>query len=329
MASASATKLVEVNIQTLGRHAVNLGGVLCLLAYAYLCINSQAYGQATLSQLYLVMGICIAVTLGLYGLHRRAGVQFGWPQVVFFAVAFRALGLIAYPVLEDDHFRYLWDGFVFMELGNPYGIAPAEFFAADAPLLLSDRFEAILDGINYPQVPTVYGPTAQLVFAAAYLLAPGAIWPVQLICIMADLAIVLMLLRLVPLLARARPVLGDALAERALATVAEVWLPDEGPCLVHGDLWAGNVLDGPHGPVLIDPSCPQGDRGLDLAMMQLFGGFGPACMAAYEEVYPIPDTLRAALPAYRLVHLLVHVVLFGTGYVSGVRRALAELEHPA
>lgn len=132
-------------------------------------------------------------------------------------------------------------------------------------------------------------------------------------------------LRLVPLVARTRPTLGDTLADAVLRAADRVDLPDEGPRLVHGDLWSGNVVHGAQGPVLIDPSCSYGDRGLDLAMMQLFGGFGPDCMRAYADIFPIPDALHRVLPAYRLVHLLVHVALFGTGYVSGVRQALAEL----
>ncbi|GIX31581.1 MAG: hypothetical protein KatS3mg124_2053 [Porticoccaceae bacterium] len=51
----------------------------------------------------------------------------------------------------------------------------------------------------------------------------------------------------------------------------------EGPSPLHGDLWAGNVLCGRDGRVwLIDPAFYFGDREADLAMTELFGGFGEA-----------------------------------------------------
>ena len=42
---------------------------------------------------------------------------------------------------------------------------------------------------------------------------------------------------------------------------------------------------------LIDPAAHGGHREFDLAMMRLFGGFGPACFAAYAEVHPLDRRL--------------------------------------
>lgn len=58
-------------------------------------------------------------------------------------------------------------------------------------------------------------------------------------------------------------------------------------------------------------------------MMALFGGFGGRVFAAYAEAFPLEPghTDRQAL--YQLYPLLVHVNLFGDGYVGGVRRALS------
>ncbi len=54
--------------------------------------------------------------------------------------------------------------------------------------------------------------------------------------------------------------------------------------LLHGDLWSGNVYSGPDGrPVLIDPAVYAGHREVDLAMTQLFGGFGAGFYEAYED----------------------------------------------
>ncbi len=98
--------------------------------------------------------------------------------------------------------------------------------------------------------------------------------------------------------------------------------PTEGPTLIHGDLWHGNVLMSTQGPALIDPSVWVGERGVDLAMMQLFGGFPPPFWEHYETFFPIPTEVREALPYYQLYFLLVHVHFFGPAYLSGIQRVL-------
>ncbi len=101
--------------------------------------------------------------------------------------------------------------------------------------------------------------------------------------------------------------------------------PDEPPALIHGDLWSGNFLADEEGkPVLIDPSVAYSHRELDLAMSRLFGGFDRTFYRAYEEAYPLAPGFEKRLPIYQLYYLLVHVNLFGGGYVGSVRRILKE-----
>ncbi len=95
----------------------------------------------------------------------------------------------------------------------------------------------------------------------------------------------------------------------------------EGPSLLHGDLWAGNVHPGPDGrPVLIDPAVYRGHREVDLAMAALFGGLGTRALDAYRETWPLEPGHDARRPAYQLYYLLVHLNLFGSGYLGSCRR---------
>ena len=100
--------------------------------------------------------------------------------------------------------------------------------------------------------------------------------------------------------------------------------PAEPPSRLHGDLWGGNLhVDEAGRPCLIDPAVYGGHREIDLAMMRLFGGFGPRVFAAYHESWPLAPGAERRVPLYQLYPLLVHVNLFGGSYVGSVQRALA------
>ncbi|MGH7504005.1 MAG: fructosamine kinase family protein, partial [Longimicrobiales bacterium] len=67
-------------------------------------------------------------------------------------------------------------------------------------------------------------------------------------------------------------------------------------------------------------------REVDLAMAQLFGGFPRAFFDAYAERWPPHDGAERRRPVYQLYYLLVHVNLFGRGYLSGTLRTLDAAE---
>lgn len=113
----------------------------------------------------------------------------------------------------------------------------------------------------------------------------------------------------------------DQLIDRLDALIDE---PPEGPALIHGDLWAGNLLVASTGtPSLIDPSAYFAHREAELGMMLLFGGFAARVYAAYNEAFPLDAGWRERNPLYQLYHLLNHLNLFGGAYhaqVMGVVR---------
>lgn len=114
--------------------------------------------------------------------------------------------------------------------------------------------------------------------------------------------------------------------ERLFATLESLVGPPEPPARLHGDLWSGNLLvDETGAPCLIDPAVYGGHREVDLAMMQLFGGFGPRVFAAYDEAWPLAPGAAERVPLYQLYFLLVHVNLFGGSYVASVEGALRRL----
>ena len=100
-------------------------------------------------------------------------------------------------------------------------------------------------------------------------------------------------------------------------------LCDEKPALLHGDLWNGNFLvDGSDCPWLLDPSSYFGHREVDLAMTRLFGGFSEVFYASYAESFSLAPNWQERIEIYQLYYILVHLNLFGKGYLGSVRKIL-------
>ncbi|MEZ4791106.1 MAG: fructosamine kinase family protein [Flavobacteriales bacterium] len=133
--------------------------------------------------------------------------------------------------------------------------------------------------------------------------------------------------RLEPMVAKARDRKrlggGDVLRFERLYAQLDALFPTEAPALLHGDLWNGNFMCGADAkPVLIDPAVYHGHREMDIAMSTLFGGFDPGFIAAYDDAWPLEQGWRERVDLCNLYPLLVHVNLFGGGYVQQVQAVL-------
>lgn len=137
--------------------------------------------------------------------------------IVLTSVAFRVVSLYSWPILEIDIYRYLWDGLVVSEGVSPYRYSPEQVLAAtpqsDLPVELRRLVElrdatpatqTILGRVHYGELPTIYPPVSQAVFAATVSVTPGgagvlerivAMKTVLVIFDLATLAFVMALLR--------------------------------------------------------------------------------------------------------------------------------------
>jgi fructosamine-3-kinase len=132
-------------------------------------------------------------------------------------------------------------------------------------------------------------------------------------------------------LARQRGYLAEDVLDEVLDATADALGDVEAPDLLHGDLWGGNWFPSASGePVLIDPAVYLGHGEVDLAMSELFGGFGARFYDAYRDARGISGAYSSyRRELYQLYYLLVHVNLFGASYEAGslraARRVLAAL----
>ena len=110
---------------------------------------------------------------------------------------------------------------------------------------------------------------------------------------------------------------GDFPEPEAAIGVVREFLRDREPepSLVHGDLWSGNAAMTAAGePVIFDPAAYYGDREVDLAMTEMFGGFPPAFYDGYNAAWSLDPGYRQRKEIYNLYHVLNHFNLFGGGY---------------
>lgn len=116
--------------------------------------------------------------------------------------------------------------------------------------------------------------------------------------------------------------LGEQLLDRFPALIDH----NPQPALLHGDLWSGNIaFDTKGNPIIYDPATYYGDREAELAMTELFGGFGADFYAAYRAASPIDAGYRVRRTLYNLYHVLNHLNLFGGSYGGQAERMMQSL----
>lgn len=154
-------------------------------------VISSHLGTATQLASILLASL-VGVFLAIYIIRSPHFEQLKFKPVFALAVVVYLLALLGQPMLEDDHYRYLWDAYRFANEGTPYRAAPAAFFAD--PAVPAD-FQSILNFINYPEIQTIYAPVLQVFFLVGYGIAPGKVQALQGLNVIVDLATLLLLSR--------------------------------------------------------------------------------------------------------------------------------------
>jgi hypothetical protein len=117
----------------------------------------------------LVVGYALAGLPYLYVLLRWRDVS-GLRALLGTALVARVALLTLPPLLSEDLWRYVWDGAVQWAGVHPYRYAPAAH-ALDG-LAASPALAAVRAHVGHPEIPTVYPPVAQVLFALAGAAGP-------------------------------------------------------------------------------------------------------------------------------------------------------------
>lgn len=165
---------------------------------------SLAAGLVAAGLAYAALIVLIPATLRLAPSACRAILL----AVVAVGLALRIAMLASTPALEDDFYRYLWDGAVVAQGINPYLYAPASADDVGTPDALTALSEdaagaEIHARINHSGLKTIYPPTAQAAFYLAYLIEPWSLSAWRLVCLAGELATLVLLLALLALTGRA------------------------------------------------------------------------------------------------------------------------------
>jgi len=109
-------------------------------------------------------------------------------------------------------------------------------------------------------------------------------------------------------------VLADV--DRAIALAPEILCDQGAPTLIHGDIWAANVIvheaeDGWHLSGLVDPSAQYADAEMELAYLRGFNGRWDAFFETYTAQRPLRPGYERRWLVYWLRTYLIHVWPFG------------------
>lgn len=87
------------------------------------------------------------------------------------------------------------------------------------------------------------------------------------------------------------------------------------PCILHGDLWSGNISSVDGQPSIFDPASYYGHSEAEFGISWC-AGFGQDFWSAYHELIPRQPGFEDRHQIYQLYHYLNHYNLFGGSYFS-------------
>lgn len=158
--------------------------------------------------LYLLAGVSVLFATSLIGKIHPGTLLLA--SVILLGAFYRLLLLPSTAILEDDFYRYLWDGAVTAHFVDPYCYSPqqvrdGEIADPDDRLQLTElsmQAGDVFQRINFPAIRTIYPPVAQVAFAIAYSVKPWSLLSWRILLLLIDGLNLFLILRLLGRLGR-------------------------------------------------------------------------------------------------------------------------------
>ena len=94
--------------------------------------------------------------------------------LLILGLALRVILIFAFPLLSDDIYRFIWDGYLINSGNNPFEHLPDYYLSANQTV--AGLTPALYERLNSPEFYTIYPPIAQGVFTLATWISPDSWW---------------------------------------------------------------------------------------------------------------------------------------------------------
>jgi alpha-1,6-mannosyltransferase len=189
---------------------LGLGGVLLIIITTVITLISPRFALDTpLTKQPVILFVSLMIFSGIiYLVLSRFSLDLtsskrGLAFIIIAGLALRLITIFSTPILEDDYFRYLWDGAVSSNMHSPYQYSPEQVVNGDgtntippALINLANKSGEIIHRINHPQLKTIYPPIAQSAFLIAHWLKPWSILSWRIVLLFFDIVTLILLLKI-------------------------------------------------------------------------------------------------------------------------------------
>jgi len=140
--------------------------------------------------------------IALFNLKKIKNNKLWFAAIIGVGLLCRLILIPSQPVLEDDYYRYLWDGAVTAHGYNPYFYSPLDamdYTNSNVPEelhQLAKESSELIKNINHPHIRTIYPILSQAVFAVAYLIEAWQFWSWKVLLLLFDLLLLLILIKM-------------------------------------------------------------------------------------------------------------------------------------
>jgi hypothetical protein len=181
-------------------------GVVHYAIYIFFVSDSLTYdAQPTTTQKILFVSqrvlIGLLFFLAIININKIPAKEIWIAWIIFTGLLARIILVPSSPILEDDFYRYMWDGAVTTNGFNPYIHSPKDVIdkkigVPDKILDLADQSGKVINKINHPKIKTLYPALSQIIFSVSYLIFPWSVTGWKIVMLIGDLFLLFFIIKI-------------------------------------------------------------------------------------------------------------------------------------